>query len=402
MAKAAERLSANLAALSYAMDLAGRSAEAPLQVRVEGGRRPGPVESRRMSGASAYREDMALELEQGKPLKNFGRRLAWEAGISLPYNMRQSAEAAEQAQINYLNEGARFGDMAELFAQQMRENETHAADSAEARVYRQYAAAGELAAKAFFQPGASAEQRASAAAQLAQLDAEARQVRNADSNDRTKYVRQFLGQELASSRTALVQLDMGEKDRVTSLESELAQLDNAQPGSTEEQVILRAMLTAGVQRSQSGLAHAATALGGAAAVTGNPYAIAVGAAAQVAGAVLQNETAKLDRDDVIRMRLEMHDAMDSLTSSVRPELVRLHEGVASDASSYGIPRSSWTTERVALPTPYADAQRARLFERGESREPGPAPAPTLREQLIEEHRERQALRDMPPALRDMR
>lgn len=371
MASARERLSANMAALSYALEQAGGTAleGAPFEVRVASGRRPGPLERRRQDPNIATPDEMGLELEQGKPLKNLGRILANSAGIPLPYNFRQSAEAAEQARLDYENQNTMVGDMADTFLEQMDENALHAADDAETRIYNQYKARGQDAIASFFAQDASPEQRAAAAARLSELDKEARAVQTADSNERTKFVRQYIGGELATSRAGLVSLDMAEKDRVMSFESELAQLDNVQAGSTEEQIVLRALLATGIQRSQDGAAALLKAGGGAIQMAGNPVAVAAGAAAQVAGALIANETAKLDRDTVVRMRLEMNDAMDAMTEQFRPEIVRLHEGVADEAKSYGIPSSSWSSERIKLDTPYADSQRSRLFGDGGSNTP---------------------------------
>lgn len=374
--KAQQALSANLAALSYAMELAGKSEDAPLDIRVASGRRPGPLERRKQDPDIASPDEQSLEYEQGKPLKNLGRLLAYSAGIPLPYNFRQSAEVAEQARIDYENQNTMFGDMADTFLAQMQENADAASDGAETRIYNQYAAQGRDAIGAFFQQDASAEQRTAAWQRLTKLDDEARTVRNSDSNERSKFVRQYLGGELATSRAGLVQLDMAEKDRVMSFESELAQLDNVRPGSTEEQVVLRAMLATGIQKSQDGMATAAKALGGAAEMSRNPYGVAAGAALQVAGSILANETAKLDRETVIKMRLEMNDNMDRLTDEFRPEIVRLHENVASEARNYGIPSASWSSERIKLTTPYADAYRSRLFGQGGSDKPLEGPAPT--------------------------
>lgn len=391
MATGKERLSANMAALSYALELSGGIDDAPLEIRVGSGRRPGPLERRRQDPDIASPDEHSLEFEEGKPLKNLGRMLAYSAGIPLPYNFRQSAEAAEQARIDYENENTMVGDMADTFLEQMDENALHAADDAETRIYQQYAAQGRDAVAAFFAQDASPEQRAAAYQRLTKLDDEARAVRNADSNERTKFVRGFLGQELATSRAALVDLDMAEKDRVAGLESELAQLDNVRPGSTEEQVLLRTMLATGIQRSQSGLAAAASALGGTSMMSGNPYAVAAGAALQVAGAVLERETAELDRDTVVKMRLEMHDTMDRLTQEFRPALAGAHERVVGDAKSYGIPASSWATERIPLETPYANSYRERLFgEGGGSRAPSGEdlpPAPPARWTAAEEMRD---------------
>lgn len=372
MASAKDRLSANMAALSYALDMAGKLDDAPLEVRINSGRRAGPLERRRQDPDIASPDEMSLEFEPGKPLKNFGRMLANSAGIPLPYNMRQSAEAAEQARIDYENQNTMVGDMADTFLEQMDENALHAADGAEERIYQQYKARGQDAISTFFAQDASPEQRASAAARLSELDKEARGVQTADSNERSKFVRQYLGGELATSRAGLVTLDMAEKDRVMSFESELAQLDNVREGSTEEQIVLRALLATGIQRSQDGMAALLKAGGGAIQATGNPYAVAAGAVSQVAGALLANETAKLDRDTVIKMRLEMNDTMDGLTEQFRPEIVRLHEQVASEAKSYGIPSASWSSERIKLDTPYAAAQRARLFPEGGSDTPDTA------------------------------
>ena len=366
---AKERLSANMAALSYAMEMAGDIGDAPLEIRVGSGTRPGPLERRRQDPDILTRDEMSLELEQGKPFKNLGRMLAHSAGIPLPYNFRQSAEAAEQARLDYQNQNEHVGDMGDTFLEQMERTlctrptvPRRASMSSTRHRVRD-------ALSAFFAQDASPEQRAAAYQQLTKLDDEARAVRNSDSNERSKFVRTYLGGELATSRAGLVNLDMAEKDRVMSFESELAQLDNVTAGSLEEQIVLRAMLQTGIQRSQDGFATLLKSGGGAIQATGNPYAVAAGAAAQVAGALLSNETAKLDRDTVLKMRLEMNDTMDRLTDEFRPEIVRLHEHVADEASSYGIPSASWSSERIKLNTPYADSQRSRLFGADESDAP---------------------------------
>lgn len=374
MAKAQQALSANLAALSYALDQAGMAEQAPLEIRINSGTRPGVRERRRQTPESAPASDMSLEFEPGKPLKNFGRLLAHEAGIPLPYNMRQSAEAAEAARIDYQNQNDTFGAMGDTFLAQMEENALAAADGAETRIYNQYAEQGRNAISAFFQQDASAEQRAAAYAALTNLDNEARLVRNSDSNERSKFARTFLAQELATSRAGLVNLDMAEKDRVFSTEAELARLDNVPRGSPEEQLVLREILGNSSARTQSTMSSAFGALGTAAGVmSANPYVAGAGALATAAGQILSNLDTKLDRDTIVKLVLEQNDALDAMTEQFRPEIVRLHEGVVEDAKSYGIPAQSWSATPIELERRYTDAWRSKLFSQGGSGTPD-APA----------------------------
>lgn len=372
MATGAQRLSANLAALSYAMGLSSESQAKGMNLTVSGGQRPGPMVRRQQDPDRVGTEDMSLEYEPGKPLKNFGRRLAWEAGIPLPYNMHQAEEAAEQARIDFENENAAVAQMAGTFDSQMGENADAAADPAERRVYEQYRTQGADIARMFFADGASPGQRKGALEQFVKLGTEARAVAAADSNERSKFVRQYLAGELSTSRAGLVSMDMAEKDRVLSTEAELARLDNVPRGSTEEQVVLRDMLGASMQRSQSTLTTALKAAGTAAGSIPDGRLQVVSAGLQALGAITANSDTKLDRDTVVKMLVEQNDALDRMTQEFRPEVVKLHEGVVHDANRYGIPAESWSATPIKLSTPYTDAYRRRLFPGAESREPAVA------------------------------
>lgn len=372
MASARERLSANMAALSYGFEQAAAN-ERALDISVGTGRQPGPLERRRQSTERAGPESMSLELERGKPFKNLGRMIASEMGIALPYNFDQAAEAAEQAQIDYDNENDAMATAAATFSEQMLENQEHAANSVERRLYAHQQQLGMDAAKAFFVEGASPEQRNAARAEFLKLAGEARTWLAGDANERTRVAMGFVRDELAASRSSLINLDLAEKDRVFSTEAELARLDNVAPGSTEEQLVLREILGNSSARAQSTMSTTLGALGGAAGVmSANPYVAGAGALASAAGQILGNMETKLDRDTVVKMVLEQNDALDAMVGQFRPELVRLQEGVAADAKAYGIPSTSWSATPIELERRYTDAWRARLFSGGSSSTPDAA------------------------------
>lgn len=361
-----------MAALSYGFEQAAAT-ERALEITVGTGRQPGPSERRRQDPERAGRDSMSLELERGKPFKNLGRMIANEMGIPLPYNFEQAAEAAEQAKIDYGNENDAMAQAAATFSEQMLDNATNAADPVEKRLYDQYQAIGMDASKAFFVEGASPEQRNAARAEFLKVAQEARATLAGDANERTKFVRQHLAGELASSRSGLVNLDMAEKDRVFSTEADLARLDNVSQGSPEEQIVLREILGNSSARTQSTMSSALNALGGAAgALSGNPYVAGAGALAGAAGQILGNQETKLDRDTIVKLVLEQNDALDAMTEQFRPEILRQHEGVVGDATRYGIPSTSWTATPIELERRYTDAWRSKLFPRGGSDTPDAA------------------------------
>lgn len=134
--------------------------------------------------------------------------------------------------------------------------------------------------------------------------------------------------------------------------------------------MLRELLDAAVSRTQSVLSSALGAAGSASsALARHPAAMAASAGLQALGGISKNSDMRLDRDTVVKMALEQDAALDRMTEEFRPELVRLHEGVVSDANRYGIPAASWTASPIKLSTPYADAWTKRLFPEGGSQQP---------------------------------
>ena len=373
------RLSTNLAAMSYAMGIAAQEQERSIEVGVSQGARPSALARRSQNPDIAPAADMALEYEPGRPFKNFGRRLAWEAGIALPYNMQQAADVAEQARTDYANQTEQAAQTFETFDAQMQENIDGAPSDVDRRVYQQYQKLGKDAAHTFFDADASAEQRSGALGQLDKINAESRHVLAADANEHDKFVRGFITNEYATSRTGLANIDMAENDRVFSTESELAKLDNVARGSNEEQVVLRDMLGAAASRSKSTLAATLGAAGQVAGAVPNPYAAVVGAGLQGLGAIASNKDSKLDRDVVVKMLIEQNDALDQMTEAFRPQVVGLHEQIVKDGEAYGLPVKSWSATPIDIPTPYTDAYRTRYFGGDESRTPAPAAPPTTSE-----------------------
>jgi len=194
-----------MAALSYALDQVPSAAEdAPLNIRVGSGRRPGPLERRRQDPEIASPDAMSLEFEKGRPLKNFGRLIANSAGIPLPYNFRQNAEAAEQARIDYENQNTQFGDMADTFLANLEDNATSASTESMRRQYTQYAAQGRDAIAGFFAQDASPQQRAASYAQLVKLDDEARHLSSAESQDDAQQKRKVQLEQYVRSSNELL------------------------------------------------------------------------------------------------------------------------------------------------------------------------------------------------------
>lgn len=335
-------------------------------------RMAGPQRVRASDASIAHPSDMSLEYEPGKPFKNFGRRLAWEAGFPLPYNMEQAANAAEQRALDYQNQTDAGNDLFDRYGQQVSDHIAAAGDDVQKRMYGDYLERGMDAALRFNQNGASDEQRTAALSQLEKLDGEVRTIVSGDVNERQKFARQFLTDELRTTREGLMTMDMADKDRVFSTEADLAQLENVRQGSAEEQILLRTMLGNAQTRAQSSMAAALKGVGGAlAAIPSSGQSQVAGAVVATIGAVLANESTKLDRDTVVQMILEANQATDNMTNEFRPEVVRLHEKVVADANDYGIPATSWSATPIRLQTPYTDAWKKIVFPGGGSGTPNP-------------------------------
>lgn len=347
-----------MAALSYAMGLAE-----PMNIRVDSGVRPGPLERRRQDPEIASPDAMSLELERGKPLKNVGRVIAGTLGIPLPYNFRQAEAAAEQARIDYENENAMFNDMANTFLEQADSNAVNSTDPAEERIYRQYQASGLDAAKAFAAQDASPEQRAVAAAQLVKLSDEMRSVRNADANELLKFKRQFVSQEVTSMRERLESAYMASNDRLISMDSMAAQWEvlRADPRSAEAQAFLRSAVEATVNSSSSTLGSVASAAGGGLATFGaDPRVKAAGIGLTALGAYLGKEGLILDGDRVMRQMLAVHDAVGTIEDEFLPQLQERLIDRTKESERLGIPGDSWATDRFDVATPNTERLREQL------------------------------------------
>lgn len=197
--KSQAALSANLQQLSYAMSLTQ-----PLEVSVTSGVRPGPLERRRQDPTRVSPGEIDLEFESGKPFKNFGRLLAREIGVPLPYQFRQARESAEQARIDYENQSALFGDAADTFLAQMGENATTATTESMKRQYLHYAAQGKDAIDAFFAEDASPAQRAEAEKRFAALNQAALQLSSAESQDDAQQKRKVQLEQYVKSSNELL------------------------------------------------------------------------------------------------------------------------------------------------------------------------------------------------------
>lgn len=360
--KAQQALSANLQALSYALGMAQEGQG--FNVDVGAGVRAGPIERRRQDPERASPTDMRLEFERGKPLKNLGRVLAGAVGIPLPYNFRQSSEAAEQARIDYENENSAFADVSDTFLSQMEDNAVSSPEGSwQERSYRQYAAAGQNAIAAFYAEDASPQQRAAAAQRLTQLDAEARTQRAGDANQEAQFGRQFVSQEMKDMRQGLERAYMASNDRLMTLDAAAAQwkvLRGLPNDAPDKQAFLRSLIEGTLQRGGTSLGNIAQAVGGVAGAAPNPYAQGAGVALGALGAYLNKEGMLLDGDRVMRQVLAAHDAIGAFEDQLLPQFKNRLDEVTAEGRALGLPGDSWLADRFMLATPNTDALRESL------------------------------------------
>lgn len=360
--KAQAALSANLQALSYALGLAKETEESGFNVNVGSGRRAGPLERRRQDPEIATPGDMGLEFEPGKPLKNFGRMLASSAGIPLPYNFRQAAEASEQARINFENENAMFADMARTFLDTAEHNASVSSDPSEERIYQHFAAQGLDAANAFSAQDASPEQRALAFQQLTKLNDSMQAVATADVNELLKFKRGFVSQEVSGMRQGLENAYMASNDRLMRMDDAAAQWEvlRGDPRSAQAQAFLRSQIEGTLNRSSSALGNIAQAVGGAAGVAPNPYMQGASAILSSLGSYMNKEDLILDGDRVMQQVLAAYDSVGAVEEQFLPQLQQRLKDRTADSVRLGIPGDSWATDRFKIDTPNTERLREAL------------------------------------------
>lgn len=173
-------------------------------VDVTSGTRPGPLERRRQDPTRVSPGEIDLEFESGKPFKNLGRLLAREIGVPLPYQFRQARESAEQARLDYENHNVLFGEAADTFLTQMRENAATATTESMKRQYLHYAEQGQNAIAAYFAQDASPQQRADAEKAFGALNQAALQLSSAESQDDAQQKRKVQLEQYVRSSNELL------------------------------------------------------------------------------------------------------------------------------------------------------------------------------------------------------
>ncbi|MEO8467973.1 MAG: hypothetical protein ABI640_21855 [Gammaproteobacteria bacterium] len=367
---AKDRLSRNMASLSYGLGAAADQADKAQRTASIDIRRPyasGATDARRTDTQLGSMADVQAHgpiYQKGTPLKNIGQFFAGQVGIPTKRYWGQRAEEADAASAQLADErtaqdanhSQALGNIQRLGGMTQNPDEREQLAQAAAALNK-----SDWQYKNFRDPG----QRAAAMAEHARIADEVGTRANDRMKEQIGFARQYVGQELKDWRGAVKSVDSGKYQSDLALNSNLAKLDEVDENTVEGQAVLRETLSAASRQYESAGAAVLQAAGGVAGMAPGPYAAGFGALASAAGAYLAKEDRKLSKDAVIKLMLKANDAADKLTEQFRGQLANSGQGIAQRAQQLGIDSGeSWRTELYKLDQPYTDYFRGKYFPNG--------------------------------------
>lgn len=302
-----------------------------------------------------------VEFVEGKPFLNFGRMLASQIGVPLPYQFRQREENAlayEQQQEDERKFAAGIEDQIAQDALQLESFGNASLDDQVANLRRDVSQAA-YEYQSFRDP----EMKAGALRRLQELQAGSNKLIGDNAEAGLREARTFAREELKDLRRSINGAQSAYSERKASamaMHSRLALIGSGEikENSPEGQAILTEAFER-MTRYQDSIGGLVGGAGNVIGMAPNPYMMAGGAALSVLGKYLEREGSKLDYSTVIKAFQAQQDALDKFSygdgegyQGFLPQLngaLEQQETFARD--KLGIPiDSSWRSTQFEFPT----------------------------------------------------